>query len=87
MFLSVIIVKVIYHLQQKLMAQFPDDQCGEVVSKESLCVFCFTVALVYMTMLVCATMEKELQGDKLKDCGSKTSLWPVFVSESLEYTM
>ena len=56
------------------MAQFPDDQCGEVVSKESLCVFCFTVALVYMTMLVCATMEKELQGDKLKDCGSKTSL-------------
>ena len=53
MFLSVIIVEAIYHLQQKLMAQFPDDQCGVVVSKESLCVFCLTVALVYAYACVC----------------------------------
>ena len=50
------------------MAQFPDDQCGVVVSKESLCVFCFSVALVYDYACVCyqCTMERELQGDKLE---------------------
>ena len=69
------------------MAQFPDDQCGVVVSKESLCVFCFSVALVYDYACVCYHGKGIARLQTKKDCGSKTPHWPVFVSESSEYAM